>query len=253
MSTARPLSVATIRHVEAEPRQPHPERAGPWLVMAGLAVLVASMGMIASIAVASPAPDLPTQLATGESLAPYRLGFVFASLLAPAFVATIVLLLAARGWEAIRTVDRLGLLFLPAYAVCSTIAYTSQYLVLPALIDRDVDAAGIWYFHDERSIPFALDLTGYMLLAIALGLLSFGFLSWSGIWRWIGLAMLAVAATSAAAFVLLAVDVRSAAGTLSAVSGALTAPLVLLAIALGLRMRHRHVAGAAHAPMHDVG
>jgi len=253
MSSVRPLSVATVRHVQSEPHRPPHERVGPWLVAAGLAVLVAGVGMVASIAVASPASELESQLATGESLVPYRLGFAFASLLAPTMIATLVLLVAARGWEAIRTVDRLGSLFLPIYGLCSTIAYTSQYLVLPGLIDRDVDAASLWYFHDERSIPFALDLTGYMLLAIALGLLSFGFLAWSGIWRWIGVAMLAVAGTSAAAFVLLAMGSRSAAGTLSVISGGLTAPFVILAIALGLRMRRRHVAGVPHVPVHDVG
>lgn len=252
MSSAHPLHVATVLHVEPEPRPTRERVVGPGLVAAGTAFLVASGGMVASIAVASPASDLRTQLATGEAWTAYRLAFAFASILAPTLIATVVLLLAARGWDGLRTTDRLGLLFLPVYAACSTIAYTSQYVWLPALVDRDVDAASLWYFHDEGSIPFGLDLTGYLLLAIALALLSVGFLARSGIWRWVGVSMLAVAATSVAAFALLSVGSRSTAGTFSAISGGLTVPLVLLAIAIGLRMFGRH-AVAGHAPMHDVG
>jgi hypothetical protein len=222
-----------------EGAMPSNRRLGTALICVAAAELIATAGMAGFIAAAAPKSRLAAQLAEHGSVGMlYRLGFVSASLLSLAFLTMLVLLLAARGREAMRLRDWLAILFLPMYATCSIIAYMSQYVVLPVLIERDPSGAGAWYFQDERSIPVALDLLGYAFVAIALGLFAIGFHQHEGIWRWIGEVMLLVAATSFAAFIVLAAGARSAAGLVSITSAVLMMPLAGLAIALGLQLRH---------------
>ena len=64
----------------------------------------------------------------------------------------LVLLVWARG-EGVGVRDGLAVLLLPASLVCSSMAYVSQYAMLPRLVELDAAAAGAWYFADERSIP----------------------------------------------------------------------------------------------------
>ena len=240
MTTIRGPRTATLgaQVILPEVAVPSDRRLGTALIWAAAAELLVSIGMAGFILAGSPKSHLAAQLAEQGSLGVlYRLGFVCASLLAPAFLTMLVLLLAARGREAIRLRDWLGVLFLPMYATCSIVAYTSQYVVLPGLIQRDPSRAGAWYFQDDRSIPFAIDLLGYTFLAIALGLLAIGFHEREGVWRWIGKTMLLVAVTSFAAFVVLAAGAPSAAGLVSVASAVLTVPLAGLAIALGLQLR----------------
>lgn len=217
---------------------PSDRRLGTALIWAAAASLLATAGMAGFTQSGSPKSRLAAQLAEHGSVGvSYRVGFVCASLLSLAFLTMLVLLLAARGREAMRLRDWLGVLFLPMYATCSIVAYMSQYVVLPVLIERDPSGAGAWYFQDERSIPVALDLLGYAFVAIALGLFAIGFYQREGIWRWIGKVMLLVAATSFAAFMVLAAGARSAAGLVSITSAVLMMPLAGLAIALGRQLR----------------
>lgn len=57
-----------------------------------------------------------------------------------------------------------GATLLAAYVPFATVAYSTQYTVLPALVEADPEIAALWYLHDPGSIAYALDLTGYAVL-----------------------------------------------------------------------------------------
>jgi hypothetical protein len=73
----------------------------------------------------------------GSPAGVWRSWLVGASLLAPFLVAVIVLLVTAAqipAWSARR---RIGSTLLAAYVPFATVAYTSQYVILPRLVQRD--------------------------------------------------------------------------------------------------------------------
>jgi hypothetical protein len=200
--------------------------------------LTAIAAMVSLMATASPADRLEDQLTDDPDLLAYRLPFVAASLLAPAFISMLVLLVWARG-EGIGLRDGLAMLLLPGYLICSSVAYVSQYAMLPRLVELDPAAATAWYFQDERSIPFALDLLGYAFMGLAMCLLAGGFLDGRGLMRTIGWSLIAVGSTSVAAFTALASGSDVATAVLTWTSAGLTLPLTAAAIVLGLRLRRQ--------------
>ena len=216
-------------------------------VVIGAAVWYATMAlaMVACVAAAGPQDRLEARLAVDPDLLPYRLAFVAASLLAPAFVTLLVLLVWARG-ERFGVRDTLAMLLLPAYLVCSSIAYVSQFAMLPRLVELDPSTAAAWYFQDERSVPYALDLLGYAFLGLALCLLAGGFLGGRRAFRVIGWLLAACGGTSVAAFVALALGWGAATSLLTWTSASLTLPLAVLAVLLGTDLRRRP------APVLDV-
>jgi len=215
------------------------ERAlGTGLLGAAAWYLAAAGAMVALMATTSPAERLSEQLTDDPDLVSYRLPFVAASLLAPALIGLLVLLVWARG-EGIGIRDGLAMMLLPAYLVCSSVAYVSQLTMLPGLVELDPSSARAWYFLDERSIPFALDMLGYAFMGLAACLLAGAFLERRGLLKLIGWSLLAVGLTSVAALVshALASDVFTS--VLTWTSAALTLPLVVGSVVLGVRLR-RH-------------
>jgi hypothetical protein len=206
-----------------------------------LAVPAACLGALAlmSLVFASdPPPDLAGQLdqfAEGRAL--YQWGFVGASLIAPTFIATLVLLLhaarvpldSARRWIS-------GIL-LAGYLTLATIAYSSQYTFLPTLVDRDPQAAALWYLHDAGSLTYALDLTGYALLALAAITIATTLWPHTGRLRAIAGCLVAMGALSLAALGFHAGDLSSAASVATISSAAFTLPILVLAILLGWDLR----------------
>ena len=222
------------------------ERAiGAGLLGTTIWYLAAVAAMIGLMVVATPDGRLEDQLATDPDLMPYRLPFVAASLLAPALISMLFLLVSARG-DGIGVRDGLAMLLLPAYLVCSSFAYVSQYAMLPRLVELDAGAAGSWYFQDERSIPYALDLLGYTFMGLAMCLLAGGFLERRGILRMVGWSLLATGATSVGAFAARAFGSDAATSVLTWTSAAFTLPLAAATIVLGMRLRR------ARPPVLDV-
>ncbi len=211
---------------------------GSGLVGVSTWYLAAIAAMVALTAAASPVGRLEDQLAQDPDLVAYRLPFVAASLLAPALISMLVLLVWARG-EGIGLRDGLAMLLLPAYLVCSSIAYVSQYALLPRLVELGRSAAGAWYFLDERSIPFSLDLLGYTFLGLAMCLLAGGFLERRGVMRTIGWSLLVAGAASVAALVARALGSDVATSILTWTSAGLTLPLAVATIVLGVRVRRQ--------------
>ena len=151
----------------------------------------------------------------------------------PAFIvmlyaATMVL---ARG--PLRPHEIAGGLLLAAYWVLPTLAYVSQFALLPRLLDTGV--AELWYFGNPESVSYWLAMTGYGLFGIGAVLYASRFLA--GTARAFGWVLLASGAASALGLVgyALANEPLEFAST---VGGALVVPLALLAI-LGARHHRR--------------
>ena len=213
-------------------------RIGTGLIVAAAWYLTATALMLGAMAATSPAAGLDDELAADPDLLPYRLPFVAASLLAPAMIAMVLLLIAGRG-EGVGVRDGLALLFLPAYLACCSVAYVSQYAILPGIVRMSVSQADPWYFPDERSIPYALDLLGYAFLGIAMCLVAVGFLGPRGLPRAIGVVLASVGVTSIVAFATRAFGSDTATAVFTWTSAALTLPLAVLAIVLGMQLRRR--------------
>ena len=176
-----------------------------------------------------------------EGLVLHRWGFVGASLLAPALVSVLLLLLAAAEVPLDSARRWIGTALLAGYLPFATIAYTSQYTFLPGLAERDVDTAALWYLHDAASLTYALDLTGDALLGMAAIVLASTLTGRRMRLTSIALALVAMGVLSLVALAFHAAGFRTATSIATVSSAVCTLPVMLLAIAEG-----RHLRRATH-------
>jgi hypothetical protein len=221
---------ATAPHTATDRR-----RIGDGLLAAAITYLVAAatMGLVFASRPPAQLVDGLADFQRGEALC--RWGFVGASMLAPAFVTLLMLLAAAADVSRSSARRSIATVLLGAYVALATVAYSSQYTFLPRLVARDPETAALWYFHDIDSIPYAIDLTGYMLLSLAAILLAS--LLAERHRRWLAGWLVVMGALSIAAFVLHAAGASAIAGMASLASAACTVPIVALAVLEGRRLR----------------
>jgi hypothetical protein len=204
---------------------------------------VAVMGLVFA---SGPPPEVgghEAELAAAMTL--YRLGFVGATFLGPTLIGVIILLLSVAEVPAAAPRRWLGSTLLASYLPFATVSYSSQYTLLPSLLRQDPGAAALWYLHDPNSIPYALDLTGYAVLGLALIVLAPALRAAGGAYRWMSTSLLAVAGFSLAAFGFHALGATTATSVASATSAAFTVPFMLLAIREGRWHRRSGEAGNA--------
>jgi hypothetical protein len=188
----QPLPVPPVRPA------PPPERLGrPVAVLAGLYLLAAVL-MTVLLAVGSPDAGTTSEklaaLSAGAGM--YSWGFVAASLVGPLFVALIVagILWGRRAELGAR--DAIAVVFLAAYLPLASLAYVSQYTLLPALLEQGSPQAPVWFFGEAASVPYAADLLGYALFGVAAVLLAVPLLSKTGAWKVVGWSLGLSGATS---------------------------------------------------------
>ena len=233
--------MSTVQGQTGPVGQPHGDRQrqlGTALIAAATGYLAAA-GLMGLVFASSPPPELSGHLADFlDGLVLYRWGFVGASLLAPCIVTVLVLLTTLAEVQADSVRRWVGAILLAAYVPFVTIAYTSQYTFLPGLVDRDPEAAALWYLHDPGSLPYALDLTGYALLGLAAVVLATTLTGRSKRETWIGIALIAMGVLSLAALAFHAAGLRTATSVATLSSALCTLPVMVLAIARGRRLRH---------------
>lgn len=221
----------------APPDAVHRRRLGAGL-FAAAGVYLAAAGAMTLVFASAPPPRLTGHLAELEQgFVLYRWGFVGASLLAPALVAVLVLLLTVAEVPADSARRSVGVILLAAYVPFPTLAYSTQYTVLPALVEADPQTAALWYLHDARSLPYALDLTGYVVLGLAAIVLASTLLGRSRQLSWVSGWLVAMGVLSLAALMLHAGGAGAAASVSTAASGLCTLPVMGLAIVTGRRLR----------------
>jgi hypothetical protein len=212
-------------------------RLGTGLVAVPAACLLA-LGTMGLVFASGPPPRLEGHLdafADGQVL--YQWGFVGASLIAPTFAATLVLLMTAVRVPADSARRWVAALMLAGYLSLSTIAYTSQYTFLPGLVERDPEAAGLWYLHDAGSIPYALDLTGYAFLALAAILVASTLSARGGRLRITAWCLVLMGVLSLAALGFHAGGLATFASVATIASGAFTLPVLVLTMLEGRVLR----------------
>ena len=212
-------------------------RIGGGLLLAAAAYLLGMVLMGLVFASGPPGQLLDAQGEPWTIGALYRWGFVGASLLAPAFVSLLLLLAAAAEVPVHAARRTITTALLGAYVPLATFAYTSQYTFFPRLVERDPEAAVLWYFHDVDSLPYAVDLAGYSLLGLAAIVLASALVERGrrGLAGWLTL----MGSLSIAAFALHAAGADTVGGLLSIASAVCTVPIVMLAVVEGRRLRAR--------------
>ncbi len=244
--------MSTVQGQTGPVGQHHPDRQrqlGTALIAAAIGYLAAA-GLMGLVFASSPPPELSGHLADFlDGLVLYRWGFVGASLLAPCIVAVLVLLLTLAEVRPDSVRRWVGAILLAAYVPFATIAYTSQYTFLPGLVERDPEAAALWYLHDPSSLPYALDLTGYALLGVAAIVLATTLAGRTRRDTWIAVALTVMGVLSLAALAFHTVGLRPATSVATLSSGLCTLPVMVLSIAQGRQFRaapdQREVAGQA--------
>ncbi len=208
-------------------------RHGTALFAASVALL-AALGLMGLVFTSSPPPQLDGHLdVLLDGFVRYRWGFVGAALIAPTFVAMLTLLLHVGGVPASSVRRSLGTTLLGGYTAIATVAYTSQFTILPRLLTRDPELAAVWYLHDVDSIPYALDLAGYALLGIAVIVLASTLIGRTRRLTLIGWLLLVMGALSLAALGLHGAGANTAASIATASSGACTLPVAVLGVVEG--------------------
>ncbi len=193
-----------------------------------MATLVALVGMAGFVAVGMPAGESPAAqvaaLAAGGT-AVYRWGFVFAIVLNLSLVAMVVTLLhALAAWRGLRATDVIGGALMVVYLPLTLAAYATQLTVLPALLEEDPAAAATWLFGAAAAVPTVLDYLGYAVWGIGAVVVAVDLVRRPGRLAAIGWLLAAAGTTSVAGFVGLAAG-SGVATALTAVGGALIAPL----------------------------
>jgi hypothetical protein len=161
----------------------------------------------------------------GGGMAGYRWGFVNAAVINPAFVIMLgaAALVMARG--PLRPYEAAGALVLATYWLLPTLAYVSQFALLPRLLGTG--AAEVWYFGNPASVSYWLAMTGYGLFGIGAVLFAPRFIA--GRSRAFGWVLLASGVSSIAGLVGYGLEVAPL-EVASTVGGAFVVPLAVLAL-----------------------
>jgi hypothetical protein len=145
-----------------------------WLASGYLAVGLTTAALSGlSSAVAPATGTVAAQLQhVHQHLPVYEASFIASSLIA-LFAVPLMLALAfgpaARRRAGVR--EQVAAAFFIMYAPLATIAYTSQYALLPRLLDSgQTQTAAIWYFGSHSSLPWFLDVLAYTFFAFGASL-----------------------------------------------------------------------------------
>lgn len=177
------------------------------LALSGILFTLVLVAWPVMMALASPAGNVDLQLLWVRGhLALFRGQMVLALLIAPALL---YMMLAQLRRLAVGGVAlRLGLLFLAAYLVLTSVSYASQAILVPRFLAAGrLEAARSWLFSAPGSIAFFLDQLGYCFWGAAAIVLFFRAWNWQGLSALIAGFYLLSAALSILAFAGLLLDV----------------------------------------------
>lgn len=187
--------------------------------------------------IAEPGGTVDEQLSSIiENSFAYRVNFFLASLIAPALVVVMITLaLFVDTQKETPFLNYFGAFLLIPYFLLVSIAYTSQYVLLPKLF-TDPDIAMMWLFTSPHSIAYFLNQLGYTFFAFAACAIGWKFLFEKGLAKSIGVLLWASGVLSIIAFIGLAIQ-NEFLNLATFPSGLLTIPFGIVVVLLGRRMR----------------
>lgn len=183
--------------------------------------------------VAGSLDDQIRQIASNGNM--YKISFFFAFLIAPSIVYLIVSILS-RFYKGNNVGKQVGYLFLAVYMVLVSMAYASQFILVPLFLSANLLAdAKIWHFHTVLpSISYFLDQTGYFFFGISTIALFYNFIYQKGLKFWLGALFLLSGILSIAAFIGLIISNQTI-NSLTVPSGLFLIPVGIISIILGLK------------------
>ncbi len=227
----------------AQVRGQSPARGfGRWLIWLASGYLAAGLATAAlsgySTTVVPATGPLTAQLQhVHQHLLIHEAGFIASSLIA-LFAVPLMLALAFGpvGRHDFGVREHVAAAFFIMYAPLATIAYTSQYALLPHLLDSaPAQTAAIWYFGSHSSLPWFFDVLAYTFFAAGAALLATRFLSDKTPLRWGSWFLLASSAGCVLTFIGQTLDNPILTqGNLA--GAALTIPFAIAAILEGRRL-----------------
>ena len=159
----------------------------------------------------------------------YRLNFLVASLIAPPLV--VVMIGLSRYTPAVKQtplLDQFGMIMLAPYMLLVTIAYSAQYIMVPAaLAAGDVQSARQWFFENPQGFSYFFNQLGYTFFALSALAIGFKFLFGRGLVKWIGIVLWSSGMLSLIAFAGLALQ-NETINSATFISGLLMLPFCLL-------------------------
>lgn len=203
------------------------------LTVSASVVLFTVVAWLVLLVPAMPTGEVSEQVASlREGMTLYRWSFVNAALINPAVVIMLYaasVLLAGGPW---RRSEVVGWLFLATYWLLPTLAYISQFALLPRLLETG-GPAEVWYFGDPASVSYWLAVTGYGLFGIGAIFVASRFIAGSAPgFGWVLLASGAASTLGLVGYTVASEGIEYA----STVGGVLVVPLA--AVALVAARRH---------------
>jgi hypothetical protein len=175
----------------------------------------------------------------------YKIQFFFAWLISPSIIYLMFSQLDKYPSDD-KPSTKTGMVLLAGYFVLNSIAYGSQMVLLPGLIQNGLnEQAQLWYFGSKVSIPYFLNQMGYGFWAFAALILFARLPGKRGIIKYISLVYLLSAVLSVVAFAGLVAGNR-AINSLTLYSGLTLAPVGILTLILGVREKHKET--VTHGP-----
>lgn len=202
------------------------------LTVSASVVLATVVGWLVLLVPAMPTGEVGEQLASlRETMGLYRWSYVNAAFINPALVVMLYgasVLSGARPW---RPREVVGWLFLATYWLLPTLAYISQFTLLPRLLEAGGPAEA-WYFGNAASVSYWLAITGYGLFGIGAMLVASRFITGSApVFGWV---LLASGAASSLGLIGYAVTSEALEAS-STLGGILVVPLAVLALVVARR------------------
>jgi len=169
-----------------------------------------------------------------DHLTIYKLQFFFALLLGPSIIYLMFSQLDKYSHND-KIVLRIGFVFITGYFVLNSIAYASQIIILPKLIEADfIDQATVWYFNSSTSVTYFIDQMGYCFWGIGAIILFIRFLKERGIIKYLSLIYTVSGILSIIAFFGLIID-NELMNSMTLYSGLVLIPIGIMTLIWGLK------------------
>ena len=170
----------------------------------------------------------------------YKINFFIASLIAPVFLFVLLMLaLFVETGRKTSVLNILGAVFLIPYLILVSISYTSQYVLLPSLLEENnIETARLWLFDNPDSITYYLNQLGYLFLALAMCAIGWKYLFEKGLFKIAGILLWLSGILSVIAFAGLAAG-SSTINAATFLSGFLILPFAVVIVLIGWRMRKK--------------
>lgn len=164
----------------------------------------------------------------------YKIQFFLAFLIGPAIIYLMISQISKVSAQKGGTII-LGITFLSVYMVLVSIAYASQMILVPNLIENGMyQQAEVWYFASFSSLAYFLNQLGYFFWALGTLILFCRFLKTKGILKYISIFYMVSALLSFIAFLGLIINNKSV-NDFTVLSGLLLIPIGILTIIWGYK------------------